>query len=1436
MIPIRGRFSTVIGKGLSLLLTGLYLAYGTHSHAQPADLPFETVFTIPQPVNASTLHLNPSRLGVFWIDSSNGQVVWQKAQNGEVVKRFTLPAPAVALSPADGGRWLYVSHDDGVRGKPFVSTQITELDLENPELSREITMPGPPIGLVANSNRVAVVVFPRKVGLEGTSAQLIRLTDGIKGHLAFVSSPPLIMAPEGNSIFASGFNDISSGISRVPFDPVALTFGRRRPIPAESTFPTAFVGDPDAFVSFDWVLRNKPTNALEDLKRVVAINGNPVVTAATDPLRPGFFLGTGLNSISIYRRDRWEAVQTYPLEGSTQCAIDGDRMLALRFQPVSGLYEIVRTSNPLVGLETNTPPTPVIAVQPGGLTTARPTVLDASGSTDVQSPLDQLRFRWDVDGDGQYDTPLLTSPTFAYRFGQAGTYRVRLEAQDAAGETNSVMREIAVSEEPVPAVAVTNSIPWDLGFKPSATAFDLHRGFLYAVDSNGGRLVRLSLTNGRTDRQWLVDGTPGPIGIRPDGRKLYLAELRASMISSNPNTNEFIVEFDLEKELRGRELHLARVATDIVATDGGVVVVASDVLETFLFSELRRVESRSLGAGYYAHLILHPSQETLYLCDLSNPPGSYQRYSLGPLSGILEQPYSSPNLYGNLVLVNRGSNFVTTSKQFLEATPSGAADFALVPNIGFNPNLMNVLDLPARGLFAVRTLGFFEFYNAKGQRVVVQRAPVALTQLAADDESIYEVRGSLVEVRRQPASDPAANRPPVIDWKNLEDQNVQIGGSVNLRAVATDEDGMMARMEMLDGDELIASIDFGPPTNVPGIGTDPGTLEFTWTPTRGGNHRLRAVAVDNLGARTLSREVRVFVNLPPEVTMDPLPETPQLSPVSFVLHIHASDPDGHITAVEVRFQEDNAQTERPTWRLTEPPWDLPVNGLAGGPGRIWVQAFDDAGGSKLTARILNLTLPPGDDFRNPLAIEGTQGTWRANTSVATAQTEDRREGFCPSFTQSSYWWTWTAPTNLVVTLDTFGSSYDTSLQVNRTLGALGPQFLWASNDNYVGHEPQSLVRFEALAGQHFRFVVYSGARGEAGEVQLNLKTEPFIPPAGSAPPTNDAAAKAIALTTDPNGQQGTTLGATLERFERDLTGPTTNTVWYIWTAPERGVAELSTDQATVDTKLLVGVQRGDTTYSLSQDDRSASDRTSRLVFPVEKGDVCRIRLFGVAPRAGDFHLYLRFPVESPLLDSPLNDDLSSATEIDGSLVRLQGQLFGATSVLIPGLLNRPDVWYRWTAPENSTVRLWVWAPTWSLGPTVELLKLSSETKLDPVSSIEVQDVKSTSVYTRFTAKAGEVFYIRVGRLPSVPGFDFEFMLDSRSPKPPVLLRPGRLEGGAFGLDLQVPFPRKVHLESTTDFRRWYPAGSIEVPANGIVWPIPQSGDQAPQFFRATSYN
>jgi hypothetical protein len=141
-----------------------------------------------------------------------------------------------------------------------------------------------------------------------------------------------------------------------------------------------------------------------------------------------------------------------------------------------------------------------------------------------------------------------------------------------------------------------------------------------------------------------------------------------------------------------------------------------------------------------------------------------------------------------------------------------------------------------------------------------------------------------------------------------------------------------------------------------------------------------------------------------------------------------------------------------------------------------------------------------------------------------------------------------------------------------------------------------------------------------------------------------------------------------------------------------------------------------------------------------------------------------------------------------------------------------------------------------LSPTIELLRVGGDLALTPAQSVEVQDVKSTSVYTRFSARAGEIFYIRVGRTATTPGHDVELLLDSNPRTPPVFIRPVLSDGQHPAIELEVPFPRTITLERTTDFRWWYPAGSIEVPANGVVWPIPQSVDQAPQFFRATSYN
>ena len=68
--------------------------------------------------------------------------------------------------------------------------------------------------------------------------------------------------------------------------------------------------------------------------------------------------------------------------------------------------------------------------------------------------------------------------------------------------------------------------------------------------------------------------------------------------------------------------------------------------------------------------------------------------------------------------------------------------------------------------------------------------------------------------------------------------------------------------------------------------------------------------------------------------------------------------------------------------------------------------------------------PANDDFVNAEALP-TDGTWLGSNVNATAEPGEPAHASVP--TGSSIWFQWIAPTDGFVTVDTFGSNYDTVL-------------------------------------------------------------------------------------------------------------------------------------------------------------------------------------------------------------------------------------------------------------------------------------------------------------------------------------------------------------------------------------------------------------------------
>jgi len=145
----------------------------------------------------------------------------------------------------------------------------------------------------------------------------------------------------------------------------------------------------------------------------------------------------------------------------------------------------------------------------------------------------------------------------------------------------------------------------------------------------------------------------------------------------------------------------------------------------------------------------------------------------------------------------------------------------------------------------------------------------------------------------------------------------------------------------------------------------------------------------------------------------------------------------------------------------------------------------NAFGTTLSSKATFNLRPANDIFANRIAITGSSNTVHGSNSFATAQPGEPENANNPG--GSPVWWTWVAPTNGIVTVDTFGSSFDTLLAVY-TGSSISDLTLVAGDDD-DGPVLGSVVTFVGVAGTAYQIVV-DGYNGATGAVVLTVSQLP----------------------------------------------------------------------------------------------------------------------------------------------------------------------------------------------------------------------------------------------------------------------------------------------------------------------------------------------------------
>ncbi len=232
-------------------------------------------------------------------------------------------------------------------------------------------------------------------------------------------------------------------------------------------------------------------------------------------------------------------------------------------------------------------------------------------------------------------------------------------------------------------------------------------------------------------------------------------------------------------------------------------------------------------------------------------------------------------------------------------------------------------------------------------------------------------------------------------------------------------------------------------------------------------------------------------NVLPSVTItDPVNGTRFLPPTNIIVGVSATPGNGSIAKVELFANAAIGTTK--VGEISAPPYIFTWTNPPMGSHVLTAVATDDVGATASSAPVRVLVASRGfaDMFAERGQLSGYTNYVTANSATYTREPGEPRhtyDGFGNG--THSAWVSWTAPSSDLVTMDTFGSGFDTILVIYTnappTIETLTNLVKVAANDD-SGSGLQSKVAFNAVAGITYHIAVDGYGANAGGSIVFHL--------------------------------------------------------------------------------------------------------------------------------------------------------------------------------------------------------------------------------------------------------------------------------------------------------------------------------------------------------------
>lgn len=606
--------------------------------------PGETHPSFALPFEATHAIFDPHRPWVYVSSAERSAVYFVNLETGFIEKSFSLPFEPGQLGMTPDGSRLYVGllvhPHSSYRWEDDQEGYIASFDLERQVKDRQFWVPVDPYSLAPRDNGHLVV--------SSGSGQWTRVyvVNGATGAVLSFSSRPyhrtrFVFHPNQTMLYAADTSLSPSDIERYDVSAAGQIayrwdsryhgdhrmYGNVWPSPLGDILITRGA---DVFSAAG-------ADRTTDMSYLSSLPTTRAEGVAFDPVR---------NSIITGRDGAVEAFNLSSLERISSVSVTGDvsyvgvhGLDVHAMQVEGGASRILRLDHPAPDGDTDTPPSAAWTVTPStGFTTLTDITFDASSSSDAEGG---LVYRWDIDGDGEWDGPFTSDPVTVYRFPTSGTKQVRLQVKDAVGWVSNASFTLDVAFEPDPGSPGDAHPGFELQFEVADAVFDARRPYLYVSDPEGRRVHIVNTETGFIEKTFAFDDLiPENMTITPDGSRLFVALLTRphSAYWWDDDHEGYIASFDLDAQVKDRQFWINEDPWGLAATDDGVLVVTSGSGQWTYVRTYDAATGTELGSArgvrHGTNIALHPGGTIVYGADRGLSPSDIERYDIAPDGSI----------------------------------------------------------------------------------------------------------------------------------------------------------------------------------------------------------------------------------------------------------------------------------------------------------------------------------------------------------------------------------------------------------------------------------------------------------------------------------------------------------------------------------------------------------------------------------------------------------------------------------------------------------------------------------------------------------------------------------------------------------------------------------------------------------------------------------